>query len=295
MQKKLIVILGPTASGKSELGVQLAKKFSGEIISADSRQVYKGMNIGSGKITKKEMQGIPHHLLDVCSPKRRYTVADYKKKASKTIQDIHKRDNLPFLVGGSPLYIYSVVDDWVIPEVPPNEKLRKKLEQYSTEELFKRLHKLDPKRAKTIESKNKRRLIRALEIILSTKKPVPPLKTNTLSYSVLFLGTKKTQEELQKRISRRLNKRFKQGMIAEIKRLHSSGVPWKRLEEFGLEYRFIAQYLQKKLSLREMKIKLEKAIVDFSKRQMTWFKKDQRIRWTNDPKMIGKAVHNFLA
>ncbi len=161
---KLIVILGPTASGKSELAVKLAKKFNGEIISADSRQVYKGLNIGTGKITKKEMKGIGHHLLDVASPKRKFTVAQFQKLAFKKIREIQRRGKTPFLVGGTGFYIQSVVDNISIPEVTPNWKLRKALEKKNTEELFSMLKKLDPARAKTIDSKNPRRLTRAIEI-----------------------------------------------------------------------------------------------------------------------------------
>ncbi|MBI2123999.1 MAG: tRNA (adenosine(37)-N6)-dimethylallyltransferase MiaA [Candidatus Wildermuthbacteria bacterium] len=277
--KKLIVILGPTASGKSELAVQLAKKFNGEIISADSRQVYKGLDIGSGKITKKEMGGIPHHLLSIVSPKKRFTVAQYRCCAIDAIATIAQQGKLPILVGGSPLYIYSVVDGWVIPEVKPNAKLRKQLERLSVQQLLKKLQKLDSERARTIEQKNPRRLIRALEIIMTTGKPVPQFQKHPLPHPVLFLGIKKSKEELKKLIAQRLAKRFKQGMIKEIENLHNQGLSWKRLEELGLEYRFIAQYLQKKFSLMEMKKKLQKAVEDFSRRQMTWFKKDQRIHW----------------
>ncbi len=171
---KLIVILGPTASGKSDLVVKLAKKFGGEIISADSRQVYKGLNIGSGKITKKEMQGVPHYLLDVANPKRRFTVAQYQKLAFKKIKEIQRRGNIPFLVGGTGFYIQSIVDRIVIPEVKPNWKLRKNLAQKTTDELFLMLKKLDSDRAKNIDAKNPRRLIRAIEIALSLRDPTPP-------------------------------------------------------------------------------------------------------------------------
>tara|TARA_Y100000310_G_scaffold337932_1_gene426243 strand:+ start:2014 stop:2895 length:882 start_codon:yes stop_codon:yes gene_type:complete len=277
--KKLVVILGPTASGKTEFAIHLAKKFQGEIISADSRQVYKSLDIGTGKITKKEMQGVPHHLLDVASPKRRFTVAHYQKKTRKAIQDIQKKDKLPFLVGGSPLYIYAVVDGWIIPEVPPNLKLRRKLEKLSVDKLLKRLQKLDPKRAKTIEQKNRRRLIRALEIILSTGKPVPQLKKHPLPYSVLFIGTKKSSQQLQQNIKNRFLMMLKHGFLNEIKELRKQGLSWKRIESFGLEYREGTQHLQSKISRNEMVEQVAKATVDFARRQMTWFKKDQRIHW----------------
>lgn len=281
--EKLVVIVGPTASGKSDLSIQLAQKFSGEIISADSRQVYKGMDIGSGKISKLEMRSIPHHLLDVAFPRRKFTVFQYQKLAFKTIKQIHSRGKLPILVGGTPFYVYSIVDNYVFPEVKPNLKLRSQLEKLRTEELLFRLRKLDPERAESIEQKNKRRLIRALEIVITTDQPVPQLHKANPLFDVLILGIKKSPEELKKRIHKRLLKRLKEGMIKEVEELHhpaaGKGLSWKRLEEFGLEYRFIALYLQNKLTRGDMISSLEKAINDFARRQMVWFKKDSRIHW----------------
>ena len=299
--KSLVVIVGPTSSGKSALAVQLAKKFHGEIISADSRQVYKGLDIGSGKITQKERMGILHHLLDVASPKRRFTVSDYQKLAGKAILDIQKRNKLPFLVGGSPFYIYAVVDGWTIPEAKPNPLLRKTLEKLSAQELFLKLKKFDPERARTIERKNKRRLIRALEIVLTTGKPVPPMQKNVITTTpwcnneYVFIGIKKSPQELKKLIAQRLEKRLRgrNNMIAEVQKLYHSGLSWKRLEEFGLEYRYIAQYLQGKLTLNEMKEKLQKASIDFSRRQMSWFKKDKRIHWIENTLQAEKLLEQF--
>ena len=294
MLKKLIVILGPTASGKSELTIKLAKKFNGETVSADSRQVYKGMDIGTGKITKKEMKSIPHYLLDVASPKRRFTVVQHRKLALKAINKIHKKGKIPILCGGTGFYIQAVVDGIVIPEVPPDWKLRKKLEKKSVEELYKISKKLDPNRAKTIEKKNKRRLIRALEIVIKTKKPVPGLKKNPLPYPVLMLGIKKEKKELKKLIKKRFLKWLKIGLIAEVKKLRKSGLSWKKIEDFGIHYRVIAQYLQKKLNYQEM---IENSIIElqnYAKRQMTWFKKDRRINWIKNYKEAEKLVKRFL-
>ena len=294
MLKKLIVILGPTASGKSELTIKLAKKFNGETVSADSRQVYKGMDIGTGKITKKEMKSIPHYLLDVASPKRRFTVVQHRKLALKAINKIHKKGKIPILCGGTGFYIQAVVDGIVIPEVPPDWKLRKKLEKKSVEELYKISKKLDPNRAKTIEKKNKRRLIRALEIVIKTKKPVPGLKKNPLPYPVLMLGIKKEKKELKKLIKKRFLKWLKIGLIAEVKKLRKSGLSWKKIEDFGIHYRVIAQYLQKKLNYQEM---IENSIIElqnYAKRQMTWFKRDRRINWIKNYKEAEKLVKRFL-
>ncbi|MFH1346933.1 MAG: tRNA (adenosine(37)-N6)-dimethylallyltransferase MiaA [Spirochaetota bacterium] len=295
---KIIVILGPTASGKSNLAVQLAKKFKGEIISADSRQVYKGLNIGSGKITKKEMQGIPHYLLDVASPKHTFTVSQYQKLAGKAIKKILKKGKIPIICGGTGFYIDALIYNYKLPEVPPQPKLRKELEKKSTDVLFKQLKKLDPVRAKNIDKFNKRRLIRALEIVLTTKKPVPILFTSLSgskqNYDVLFIGTKKTQEELKKLIAKRLKKRLKNGMIEEIEKLHKQGVSWERLESFGLEYRFIAKYLQNKINYEEMKNLIQKESEHYAKRQMTWFKRNKNINWIESYKQTGKLINNFL-
>jgi len=295
---KLIVIVGPTASGKSELAVKVAKRFNGEVISADSRQVYKGMDIGTGKITKKETHGIPHHLLDVASPKKIFTVTQCRKLALKAIDKILKRGKLPILCGGTGFYIQAVVDGLVIPEVPPDWKLRKKLEKKSVEELYQILKKLDPRRAKTIDKKNPRRLIRAIEIVKKTGKSVPALEMQPLSYPILIIGIKKSPDELKKLIEKRLAKRLKQGMISEVKKLHNSGVSWKRLEDFGLEYRWLSRYLRtpdvRKLETIGLLIGLlQKDIEHFAKRQMTWFKKDKRIRWVKNYQEAEELIKKF--
>ncbi|MEK7061901.1 MAG: tRNA (adenosine(37)-N6)-dimethylallyltransferase MiaA [Patescibacteria group bacterium] len=298
---KIVVILGPTASGKTDLSIKLAKKFNGEIISADSRQVYKGMNISSGKVTKKEAQGIPHYLLDIASPKRKFTVSQYQKLAQATIKKIHYKGKIPFLVGGSGFYIQSIVDTITIPEIKPDWKLRKKLEKNSNKYLHEMLLKIDPKRAKNIDKNNSRRLIRALEIVLKTGKPVP-LSNHSESlhkrWDVLQIGIKKSPEEIKKLIEKRLLKRLNPpvggGMISEVKKLKASGLSFKRLEEFGLEYRFVAQYLQKKLSYQEMFNKIQKESEHLAKRQMTWFKRDNRIKWVKDYKESEKLVKSFV-
>jgi tRNA dimethylallyltransferase len=294
MKKKLIVILGPTASGKTDLSIKLAKKFQGEIISADSRQVYKGMDIGTGKVTKKEMQGVPHYLLNVASPKERFDVAQYKILAEKAIKKIWGKKKIPLVVGGTGFYIATLVDRTNIPNVKPDWKLRKKLERKPVSEMYRMLKKLDPRRAKTIDKNNPRRLIRALEIVLKTKRPIPRFSQNKPDFEVLFLGVKKGQNELKTLIRKRLEKRLKQGMVKEVENLHKSGVSWKRLEEFGLEYRYIAYYLQKKLKYEEMAEKLQKEIEHYAKRQMTWFKKDRRIKWVKNYKKSSVLVDRFL-
>jgi len=291
---KLIVILGPTASGKTNLSIKLVKKFKGEIISADSRQVYKGLDIGSGKITKSQMKGVKHHLLDIANPKRKFTVAQYQKLALKKIKQIQGKGRLPFLVGGTGFYIQSIVDGIVMPEVKPDWKLRKKLEKKTTQELFLMLKKLDPARAKTIDAKNPHRLIRAIEIVLKTGKPIQAVRRLTsYSLNVLQIGIKKSPKELKKAIHKRLLKRVA-GIIAEVKKLHKSGLSFKRLEELGLEYRFVAQYIQKKITYQEMIYKIQIESEHFSKRQMTWFKRDKKIYWVKNYKDTETLIKKFL-
>jgi tRNA dimethylallyltransferase len=312
MQKKLIVILGPTASGKSETAVKLAKKFNGEIISADSRQVYKGMDIGTGKVTKKEMKGIPHHLLDVASPKRRFTVVQYRKLALKAINKIFKKGKIPILCGGTGFYIQAVVDGILIPEIKPDWKLRRELEKKTIEELFNQLKKLDPKRAKTIEKKNKRRLIRALEIIIKTKKSVPSLKKKPLPYPAskntssssppslpsearfLMIGIKKEKEELKKSIKKRFLKWLEQGFLKEVLKLRKLGLSWQKIEEFGLHYRIASQYLQNKITDKELIENSLRELQNYAKRQITWFKRDKRIHWAKNYKEAEKIIKEFL-
>lgn len=294
INSKLIVILGPTASGKSSLAIKLARKFKGEIISADSRQVYKGMDIGTGKITKAEQKLVKHYLLDVVSPKKQFTVVDFKRYLSVAIATIRSHGKIPFLVGGTPFYIYAAIDNLQIPEVKPNLKLRKQLEKKSTKELFATLKKLDPRRAKNIDRHNPRRLIRAIEIIKSTGKPIPSLSSLRSSPSALLLGIKKPQEKLYKLIDRRLHTRLNDGMIKEVKRLLKQGITHKRLQELGLEYRFVSLYLQGHLTYEQMVEQLKNAIHKFSKRQMTWFKTDSRIKWIKSQSEAEKLIKKFL-
>lgn len=293
IENKLIVILGPTSSGKTDLSIKLAKNFNGEIISADSRQVYKGMNIGSGKVTKKEMSGIPHHLLDIANPKRKFSVAQYRKLANKAIKNIQNKNKLPFLVGGTGFYIQSIVDGIVIPEVKPDWKLRNELEKLNNEQLFAKLKKLDPQKALSIDRNNPRRLIRALEIVIKTKKPIPVLEKKN-NFKTLQIGISKSKKALKILIGKRLEKRLKNNaMIKEVKKLHKT-LSWKRLEEFGLEYRFVAQYLQGKITKEEMKRLIQLESEHYAKRQMTWFKRDKNIIWVNNYKELERLIRNFI-
>ncbi len=289
--KKIIVILGPTASGKSDLAISISREIKGEVVSADSRQVYKEMNIGSGKVTKKEMKSVPHYLINVASPKNKFSAARYQKLAFKAIEKIIKKNKTPIICGGTAFYIKTITDGLVFPEIKPDWKLRKELEKKKPLELYEMLEKIDPERASSIEKKNPRRLIRALEVVMKSKKPVPKIKKRP-KYNPLIIGVKKNN--LEKVIENRLEKRFKKGMIKEVKNLRESGLSWKRLESFGLEYEWIAKYLQGKISRQEMKKGLLRDIIKFSKKQMSWWKNDKRIYWIKNEKQGKKIIKEFL-
>src|SRR3989344_5621017 len=272
-QQKILVIVGPTASGKSGLAVRLAKKFNGDIISADSRQVYRDLDIGTGKITRLEMRGIPHYLLDVANPKKQFSVAQYKLLADKFVRYIVRKDKLPIVVGGTGFYIDALTGTTVFPDVPPNKLLRSKLNKVNKEKLFLMLQKKDPRRASTIDQDNKVRLIRALEIIDVLGK-VPTRLGHGVSKSsgeYVYIGIK--PDNLDEKIYKRLLKRL-EPMIREGRKLHTQGLTYKRMHELGLEYRHIALYLQGKLSREETIDKLYVKIRRYAKRQMTWFKRN---------------------
>jgi tRNA dimethylallyltransferase len=294
---KILVILGQTSTGKSDFAVEVAKLVNGEIISADSRQVYKGMDLGTGKITKKEMMGITHHLLDIVSPSKIFTVNDFQKKANKKIEEIFKKGKVPIICGGTGFYIDTLVNGTILPEVLPNKELREKLEKETPEKLFEMLKKLDSDRALNIDSKNKIRLIRAIEIVEALGK-VPVIKnfkTSNLdvkgctSEKFLKIGLSLPPEILKERIKTRLIFRIKKGMIKEVEKLHKDGTSWKRLNSFGLEYRYVSLYLQGKIEKEEMMEKLYTEIWHFAKRQKTWFKRDLNTIWFDPTKKSEKA------
>ena len=271
---KVIVILGQTATGKSNLAVKIAQKLNGEVISADSRQVYRGLDIGAGKITEKEKRQIPHHLLDVANPKRRFTVAQYKKLAEKKIKEIIKRKKIPIICGGTGFYIDAVTKGLVFPAAPPNYSLRQKLALTSDRILMLKLKKLDPERAKKIDPRNKVRIIRAIEIAKALGR-VPPITEALPPYEFIKIGLCLPPNELTKNIEKRVKKMFKLGLLKEIKKLKKSGVLDKRLKELGFEY-FNPTYE-----------KVVKETLKYAKRQMTWFKRDKEIKWFAGDEGIG--------
>lgn len=292
---KVLVIAGPTASGKTGLAVHIAKKFNGEIISADSRQVYKHLNIGTEKATKKEMQGVPHHLLDIASPKRAFTASQFKKLSEKAINKILKKEKLPIIAGGTGFYIDALVENQELPDVKPNTKARKEMEKLSCEELFKKLKKLDPNRAKEIDPQNKRRLIRSIEIAEAIGKV--PNKKNVSKYNALKIGIKTDDKILKERIENRLGSTIKKGLIKETKNLRNTlGLSWKRINELGLEYRIVAKYIHGEITKSEMIQEMKTKLWQYAKRQKTWFKRDKEIEWfaLDEIKKIEGRVKKFL-
>jgi tRNA dimethylallyltransferase len=308
---KILVILGSTSSGKSDIAIKLAENFNGEIISADSRQIFRGMDIGTGKIKGKYdsrsksfiSRGVPHCMIDIISPRTDFNVAKFKKQAEKVIEDILKRDKLPIICGGTGFWIQAIVDDINFPEVKPDWKLRERLERYSAKKLFSMLQKLDAKRAKNIDSKNKVRLIRAIEICKAIGK-VPTLvgipsivegSHRKNKYKFLQIGIKIPRDKLYENIEKRVLARFRQGMIKEVENLHTqTGLSWKKIQSFGLAYFWIPLYLQNKISKKELLEKVIQVEKNYAKRQMTWFNRDERIKWLENYKKIEKSAKYFL-
>lgn len=277
-KNKLIVILGTTACGKSGLGVALAKRYHGEIVSADSRQVYRGLDLGTGKITPEEMEGVPHHMLDVADPGESYSVAQFQRGAYEAIDAIAARGRLPFLVGGTGLYIRAVSEGYVFHAAPPDPALRARLETLSTQELRSGLAALGVG-VDTDAWNNRPRLIRLLEKSRNGEDPHAEAQRQP-RYDVLTLGVSFPRETVCRRIDERLLARLDAGMVQEVAELRLQGVSDEFLEGLGLEYRYILRYLQGTLPSEDALIdELGRAIKRFAKRQVSWFKKDKDVHW----------------
>jgi tRNA dimethylallyltransferase len=292
---KVIAIVGPTASGKTSLSIDVAKKFSGEVISADSRQVYIGMDIGTGKITPKEMQGIPHHLIDIIPAMNVYTGADFERDATVAILDITNRNCVPIIAGGTFFYLDLLRGKMHAAPVEPNEDFRNSLAHFKDDELFAQLQEKDAKRAEKIDPFNRRRLVRALEVIEALG-AVPKHEPTESPFEWLIIGIDVVIDDLHHNIHTRLRERLESGMTEEVTRLHAEGVTWERMDDLGLEYRYIAQHLQGNLTYDEMLVELEIKIRQYAKRQSTWLRKDTEIEWFDptDRQAIFDRIENFL-
>lgn len=320
-KNRLLVILGPTATGKTDLALTLAKKFNGELVSCDSRQVYKGLDIGTGKMPshmakvkrKKdywEIEGIRVWMYDVVSPKRQYTVANYIKDATQVIRDIRQEDKLPVVVGGTGLYLKALLEGLPNLVIPVDETLRKKLQRLSKEDLQEKLKKLSVERWDSLnesDRKNPRRLVRAIELEISPRRSPfdfaqGHLRGGVASDNVLKIGLTAPREILYKRVDERVVERIAQGMIDEVHNLHKIGLTFKRMRQLGLEYGVLADYLENKIRTREDLIKImQRKIHGYVRHQLTWFKKEKGIFWfditgkdfpKNVEKMVGRWYHH---
>ncbi len=302
---KLIVILGPTSSGKTKLAVEVAHQFNGEIVSADSRQVYKGMDIGTGKDLDEYGKGskaIQYHLIDVVEPSNQFNLKQYQSLAYKAIDGIIKQKKTPILVGGSGLYLQAVVDGYQLSDAKPNNIQIHKTSKLTLEEIYNQIKRLDSKfldRLNPSEKNNKQRLQRYLEILQSSNTVHNDLHgISKPRYTSLVIGINYSLDTIRQKIKKRLDSRFKQGMIEEVEGLHNKGLSWEKLEAFGLEYKYISQYLQKKISLQVMKEKLAIASGQFAKRQMTWFrrweKQGREILWVKGKNILNRRLCNTI-
>ena len=310
---KLIVIVGPTASGKSELAVHIAKKFNGEIISADSRQIYRELDIGTGKVAGKWLtwkprfqlgngvskyrkvfvyKGIAHHCIDCVPPKRAYTATEYKKCAEDAIKGITDRGKIPIIAGGTAFWIDAVAYDLTFPDVPPNQPLRKRLKKKSPQELFKILTELDSRRGRTIEKENPRRLIRAIEIARTLGK-VPKIRRRT-RFDTLWIGLNPYYETWSRKMRRRIDAMLQHGLISEAKTLLKKRVSRKRIREFGFEYRAVFDYLDKKIKKTDLESRILKATLEYARRQMAWWKRNKEIEWIKEPRGAERKCRKFL-
>jgi len=308
MKNKLIAIIGPTSSGKSDLGIYLAKQFAGEIVSVDSRQVYKGMDIGSGKVAgklnkqkcinitlsqnKKNIcpfisDDINHWMIDIANPKTDYlSAAEFQDMAYQVIFSLFTQKKLPILVGGTAMYMDAILKGYQFPKT--SIKLRKELEKFDRRKLLDELKKNDPISYEKIDRNNLRRVIRALESYLVNQDSHLSYKVKKPNFKFLIIGINWDRALLYKRIDQRVDQRIKEGMIEEVAKLHRDGISYEKLESFGLEYRHISQYLQGKIARNEMIQILKFKIHAFARRQLTWWRKNKNIAWLNFQKPADK-------
>lgn len=292
--KKIVVIVGPTASGKTVLAIKLAKQFDGEVISADSRQVYRDLNIGTNKLTTAEMEGISHHVIDIADPNKTYTVADFVRDADRAIADIVLREKLPIVAGGTFFYVDALLGNKTLVKADRDETLRTELEKFSTEVLYKKLVATDPRYAERIDRHNPRRIVRALEIIGA--RGSMPIVVRRQRYDACIIGVDVHPEILRERIDTRLDKTLKRGLVGETRNLLAQGISEPRLDEIGLQYRVVLAHLRDEYTYEEMRTLLERKVWQYARRQYTWLRKMEGVQWyaPADTIAIEAAVRQFL-
>ncbi len=290
---RIIVIVGPTASGKSSLALRLARMVGGEIISADSRLLYKGMDIGTAKPTLKERKNVRHHMIDLVPPSKTLTLADYKRRAFKAIRDILKRGRAPIVVGGTGLYVRAIVENLEIPEVPPDPAYRAFLQKKGKAWILARIRKLDPEYAQRI-GPNPRYATRALEVIKATGKPFGAQQgIGPKVFDALLLGFNPGKDALKRRITKRVEAMFRAGLVEEVRTLakqYSSDLP----SMSGIGYRELLPYLRNEISLNEARTAIKKNTEQYAKRQMTWWRRMGGILWLKSPEAALKEAKNWL-
>lgn len=303
---KLIAVLGPTASGKTALGIELAKKFQGEIISADSRQIYKYMDIGTAKEPgemKKDENGRPyllaggirHYGIDLVDPGQTYTAAEFKQYALEVVEEILKRRHLPMLVGGTGFYVRAIIENLDIPKVAPNKKLRQSFEEKSLEDLVKLLKDVDPQSAKKVDLKNKRRVLRALEVaILTGQSFTQQQKKGPKLFDVLEIGLEIDRAKLYERIDKRVEQQFKDGLVEETQKLVNRKYKWELPSMSGIGYKEAGQYLRGEIGLDRAKDLIKFRTHDYARRQLIWFRKDKKINWIKISAEADKLAKKFL-
>ena len=300
-KEKVIVICGPTASGKTALSIELAKKINGEIVSCDSMQIYKEMNIGTAKPTKEEMQGIKHYMIDIISPDERYSVADYKKQAKEAIKEILSKGKVPIVVGGTGLYVDSLIYEIDYPEIELDEKYREELEQEveerGLEALYEKAKEIDEEAIKKISSNDKKRILRILEIYHATGKNKTEQEKESRKTPVEFdykvFALNMDREKLYERINKRVDLMIENGLIEEVENIY------KKYNKFptamqGLGYKEVVQYLEKRLTKEEMIEKIKQETRKFAKRQLTWFRKNKETIWLNADDTIQNNIKIIL-
>ena len=301
MKKKIIFIVGPTSVGKTKLSVDIAKDFSGEIISCDSMQIYKEMDIGTAKTTKEEMQGIKHYMLDIISPEERYSVADYKKEAKNAIREILKKGKTPIVVGGTGLYVDSLIYEIEYPNIEFDEEYRKKLEiqveKEGLENLYEQAKKIDPEAIKKISQNDKKRIIRILEIYHATgyNKTEQERKSREKEpeFDYKVYGLNMPREKLYKRIDLRVDIMIKQGLIEEVEKIYKKYSKFPTAMQ-GLGYKEVVEYLNNNLTKEEMIEKIKQETRRYAKRQMTWFRKNKQTIWLDTENTVQNNLQIIL-
>ncbi len=312
-QKKLpqlIVILGPTAAGKTSWSLDIANEIDNEIISADSRQVYKYMNIGTAKPEGKHrwflgedgtpenayfIDDTPHYLVDFLEPDREFNLAKFQQLAKRYIEKIHKKNKTPMIVGGTGLYIQSVVDNYQLPQISPNDELRKALSDFSSEELIDILKLIDERSAQKIHKNNTRRLVRAIEVSTSVGEPFSEAKgSEEQIYNTLQIGVKKDREQLYERINERVERMFEQGLKEEVEQLLKKGYDWELSSMNSIGYKEFKTFFEGQATLKEVKENIKTNTRNYARKQLSWFRRDDRINWCKNLSQAKRKINNFL-